>query len=41
MNKKVILAQRPQGMPKDEDFKIIEEPLNTVLENGEVLVKVE
>lgn len=41
MNKKIILHSRPQGEIQDSDFKIILEPLNAILKQGEVLVRVE
>lgn len=41
MNKKIILAKRPEGMPQLSDFEIRSEPLNDHLNAGEVLVKVE
>lgn len=41
MNKRVILAKRPEGMPQASDFIIKSEPLSLDLASGEVLVKVE
>lgn len=41
MNKKVILVNRPKGPIKDTDFKVVSELLNTVLKQGEVLIRVE
>jgi NADPH-dependent curcumin reductase CurA len=41
MNKKVILVKRPKGPIKDTDFKVVSELLDTVLKQGEVLIRVE
>lgn len=41
MNKRVILARRPEGMPQESDFIIKSERLNLNLSSGEVLVKVQ
>jgi hypothetical protein len=40
MNKKVVLVTRPEGSPKDADFKIVEEEL-PALEQDQVLLEVE
>lgn len=40
MNKKVILVKRPDGIPQESDFSIIEEPIQSNFQDGEVLVKV-
>jgi NADPH-dependent curcumin reductase CurA len=41
MNKRVILKQRPDGIPKSEDFEVKIDPLQLPLKQGEILVKVE
>lgn len=38
MNRRFILAARPQGLPKDTDFRLVEEPLPPIGE-GEFLVR--
>ena len=38
MNKQVLLAARPVGLPKDSDWRIESAPI-PALEDGEVLVK--
>jgi len=39
-NKKVVLARRPNGIPQDQDFELVEEVLEE-LSQGEVAVEVE
>lgn len=41
MNKRVILKQRPDGIPKKEDFEVRVDALQLPLKQGEILVKVE
>ncbi|OMJ81902.1 hypothetical protein SteCoe_17543 [Stentor coeruleus] len=41
MNKRVILKQRPDGIPKKEDFEVRIDALQLPLKQGEILVKVE
>jgi len=41
MNRKVILVNRPEGLPKAGDFKIIQTELDTNLQKEEVLVQVD
>ncbi len=38
MNQKIVLAQRPKGAPKAEDFKLVEETVPE-LKDGEILLK--
>ena len=38
MNKQIILAQRPEGLPKESDFKLVESPI-PVPAAGEILVR--
>lgn len=38
MNKQIILAQRPEGLPKESDFKLVESPIPTPAA-GEILVR--
>ena len=40
INRKVVLARRPDGLPKHDDFAVIDEPVGSI-EAGEVLIKVE
>ena len=40
INKKVVLASRPEGQPKESDFKVIEEELAELTE-GQVLLATE
>jgi NADPH-dependent curcumin reductase CurA len=40
INRKVVLAKRPQGLPTEDDFTVIDEPVGPV-EAGEALIKVE
>jgi NADPH-dependent curcumin reductase CurA len=40
INKKIVLAQRPNGQPVESDFRIVEEEVPTLAE-GEVLLAVE
>ena len=37
-NKKVVLAQRPQGQPQESDFRVIEEDLAPLAEDQVLLV---
>ena len=39
-NKKVVLAKRPEGSPKESDFRIVEEDLPT-LGKDQVLLEIE
>jgi NADPH-dependent curcumin reductase len=39
MNKRILLAHRPEGMPKPDDFRIEEAPIPTP-EKGEVLLRI-
>ncbi|MBL4893800.1 MAG: hypothetical protein JKY59_02865, partial [Emcibacter sp.] len=38
MNKRFILVNRPEGLPKDSDFELREEPMPTI-EAGELLLR--
>jgi NADPH:quinone reductase len=38
VNKQIILAQRPEGLPKESDFKLVESPILTPAV-GEILVR--
>ena len=38
MNKQIILAQRPEGLPKESDFKLVESPIPTPT-SGEILAR--
>ena len=40
MNKRILLARRPVGIPVENDFLIVTEPLSTELSPGEVLIKI-
>jgi NADPH-dependent curcumin reductase len=40
MNKKVLLAQRPSGMVRPADFRLVEESL-PALQNGQLLVRID
>lgn len=40
INRKVVLARRPDGLPVEEDFEVIDEPVGA-LKAGEALIKVE
>jgi NADPH:quinone reductase len=39
MNRKIVLAARPVGYPKESDFNLVEEP-NRTLDQGELLIRI-
>ena len=39
INRKIILAARPVGFPKESDFRLIEEPVRS-LDQGELLIRI-
>ncbi len=41
LNNKIVLTSRPSGMPTEDNFKLVQEPIQTLkIKNGEVLIKI-